>query len=193
MDALVIGPGLGRDQSAVQIKELIIKKAKEIDIPIVFDADGIFVVQNNLDLVTGFSKAILTPNFNEFSRLRDILKVAPGKDECLNLSALLGCTIVQKGVNDVISNGKSVFICDYQGIPRRCGGQGDVLSGIMGTMICWADKQDVGGDQDIFACFEACKLVREAARRAFDQHKRSMIASYIIPHIGPAFQFLFDQ
>jgi ATP-dependent NAD(P)H-hydrate dehydratase len=40
-----------------------------------------------------------------------------------------GVTIVQKGKTDYISDGKTVLSSDYFGSPRRCGGQGDVLSG----------------------------------------------------------------
>lgn len=30
------------------------------------------------------------------------------------------------------------LVCDAAGSPRRCGGQGDILSGSMGTFLHWA-------------------------------------------------------
>ena len=37
--------------------------------PVVFDADSLHLVKNNLDLMRGWRNAFLTPNRNEFQRL----------------------------------------------------------------------------------------------------------------------------
>jgi len=49
-------------------------------------------------------------------------------------------TIVRKGDEDVISNGTETVVCRTQGSMRRCGGQGDILAGAIGTMLAWAIK-----------------------------------------------------
>lgn len=49
-------------------KELI-KKARENDMAIVIDADGLFLVQQHPETVQGYKKAVLTPNVVEFKRL----------------------------------------------------------------------------------------------------------------------------
>ena len=41
----------------------------------VIDADGLYIVTKNLDLVKGYPHAILTPNKNEYQRLADQLGV----------------------------------------------------------------------------------------------------------------------
>lgn len=41
----------------------------------VLDADGLYIVTKNLDLVKGYKNCILTPNKNEFARLAKELGV----------------------------------------------------------------------------------------------------------------------
>ena len=42
----------------------------------VLDADGLYIVTKNLDLVKGYKNCILTPNKNEFARLAKELDVS---------------------------------------------------------------------------------------------------------------------
>ncbi|KAF9605434.1 hypothetical protein IFM89_017173 [Coptis chinensis] len=43
---------------------------------------------------------------------------------------IIGCvTILRKGKSDLVSDGKTVNTVSTFGSPRRCGGQGDILSG----------------------------------------------------------------
>ena len=41
----------------------------------VIDADGLYIVTKNLDLVKGYKHVILTPNKNEYARLATELNV----------------------------------------------------------------------------------------------------------------------
>lgn len=70
--------------------------------------------------------------------------------------AIGGVTVVRKGAIDVASDGSSAVYCCRQGAPRRCGGQGDVLTGAIGTVWAWcglkrqreADEKEKGGGGD---------------------------------------------
>jgi ATP-dependent NAD(P)H-hydrate dehydratase len=84
LDSIVIGPGLGRDEITLQVIKEIIKKAKALDIPLVLDADALYLIQQDLckdqpEIVLG-RNCVLTPNANEFKRLVDALGYA-GKSE----------------------------------------------------------------------------------------------------------------
>lgn len=71
------------------------------------------MLTKKLDCLKGYSKAILTPNFGEFTRLyqaafnveADEKKVKSG-DAARELAECIGCTIFQKGYSDVITDGK---------------------------------------------------------------------------------------
>lgn len=107
---------------------IVIDKCKAGNIPIVIDADGLWHLTNNPNVIRGYKKAVLTPNAMEFSRLvHSVLKrgdvppvVHPDPQSVLEVSqALGGVTIVHKGSIDVISNGKSTEKCTDDGCPRR--------------------------------------------------------------------------
>ncbi|KAJ5776915.1 YjeF C-terminal domain carbohydrate kinase-like protein [Penicillium odoratum] len=154
LHALVIGPGLGRDGVTLKIVAEVIKEARSRSIPFVLDADGLLIVTEDPSLVKGYKECILTPNVVEFGRLAKALgikvpsqadianeggdKTSKESDACEQLSnALGGVTILQKGPHDVISNGVTSLINDTKGGLKRSGGQGDTLTGSLGTMLAW--------------------------------------------------------
>lgn len=47
---------------------LILEKVKSFDLPIVIDADGLWHLTINPDILKGYQKAVITPNAMEFSR-----------------------------------------------------------------------------------------------------------------------------
>ncbi|GAU33461.1 hypothetical protein TSUD_380970 [Trifolium subterraneum] len=134
-DCLVIGPGLGRDPFLLDCVSEITRHARKSNIPIVIDGDGLFLVTNHLELVSGYALAVLTPNVNEYKRLvQKVLSSEVNNDDAtqqvLSLAKQVGgVTILRKGKSDLISDGDTVKSVSIYGIPRRCGGQGDILSG----------------------------------------------------------------
>jgi NAD(P)H-hydrate repair Nnr-like enzyme with NAD(P)H-hydrate dehydratase domain len=62
IDALVIGPGLGRDAAVLELSRELIRRAKEAEMPIVLDGDALFLVSQAPDTIKGYAKAVLTPN-----------------------------------------------------------------------------------------------------------------------------------
>ncbi|KAL4880808.1 Ribokinase-like protein [Aspergillus karnatakaensis] len=156
LHALVIGPGLGRDGVTLKVVVEVMKEARSRSIPFVLDADGLLLVSENPDLVKGYKECILTPNVNEFSRLAKALgievpslaeissgdnakdKTSKEAEACEKLStALGGVTVVQKGPHDVISNGVTSIVQGAEGGLKRSGGQGDTLTGSLGTLLAW--------------------------------------------------------
>ncbi|KAG8935687.1 hypothetical protein FRC02_006963 [Tulasnella sp. 418] len=141
LHVLVIGPGLGREESTQSLGRVAIELAKEQDKYIVLDADGLYLIQNEPHLVKNYRKAVLTPNVVEFGRLCDSMKVpkdSPPDQLAPLLSKAFGnVTILQKGANDIISNGDRTETIDIQGGLKRVGGQGDILSGVVGTFLAW--------------------------------------------------------
>ena len=155
LHALVIGPGLGRDSVTLRVVAEVIKEARTRSIPFVLDADGLLIVTEDPNLIKGYKECILTPNVVEFARLAKALgvkvpsqteigetneseKTNKASDACEQLSSKLGgVTILQKGPQDIISNGITSIINDIQGGLKRSGGQGDTLTGSLGTMLAW--------------------------------------------------------
>ncbi|CAB4065828.1 CARKD [Lepeophtheirus salmonis] len=110
---VILGPGLGRNQSMSARISLIIERVKALSIPLVIDADGLWHITNSPGVIKGYKKAVLTPNAVEFSRLvKSVLKrdVTPNvrPDPVLVgevARALGGITLVHKGEIDIITDG----------------------------------------------------------------------------------------
>ncbi|XP_071991666.1 ATP-dependent (S)-NAD(P)H-hydrate dehydratase isoform X1 [Engystomops pustulosus] len=202
LHALVIGPGLGRNDSILETAKGIIEKAKVKGIPMVIDADGLWLIAQQPSVIHGYQRAVLTPNFMEFTRLYEAVLTEPvdSSDQhgsVLRLSQAMGnITIVQKGEWDLISDGDKVLVCNHEGSSRRCGGQGDLLAGSLGVLIHWAflaGPEKINGQNPfVVAAFGACSLTRQCNHQAFQKYGRSMTTTDMISEVGTAFNKLFE-
>ncbi|KAI7862642.1 H-hydrate dehydratase [Spinellus fusiger] len=205
LDVLVVGPGLSRDAlMQASAKDIVIKARKE-QVAVVLDADGLFLIQHHPYIIQGYTKAVLTPNRVEFKRLCKTMGICHEKEEEDTLvqklsEALGGVIIVQKGFFDRVSNGKQVLVCDREGGQKRMGGQGDILSGIVGTLLAWGNaykenrwkhpKNIQSEDVYMLASLGACHLVKECGRRAYEKHGRSVLTSDMLNEIGSSYNAL---
>ena len=88
LHVLIIGPGLGRNPLVMRAAARIISEAKERKLPMVIDADGLYLLtlEENAGLVAGYDRLVLTPNAMEVKRLTqamasdDVAKGEVGKD-----------------------------------------------------------------------------------------------------------------
>ncbi|XP_024175518.1 ATP-dependent (S)-NAD(P)H-hydrate dehydratase [Rosa chinensis] len=201
-DCLVIGPGLGRDPFLLDCVSKIIKHARQSNVPIVIDGDGLFLITNWLDLVSGYHLAVLTPNVNEYKRL--VQKVLScevndedAREQLLSLAKRIGgVTILRKGKADLISDGETVESVSIYGSPRRCGGQGDILlEGNVAIFLSWA--RQIVTDENLsissrnptmLGCIAGSTLMRKAASLAFENKKRSTLTTDIIECLGRSLQ-----
>ncbi|XP_052791582.1 ATP-dependent (S)-NAD(P)H-hydrate dehydratase-like [Mya arenaria] len=115
LHAIVLGPGLGRSVGVLENACSVIQQAKERRLPLVVDADGLFLVTQDPQIIAGYDLAILTPNVAEFARLYEkVMGEQPVKSEPISCvkslcSKLGNVTIVHKGEADIISNGKEGY------------------------------------------------------------------------------------
>lgn len=131
---------------------------------VVLDADALWMIGKDLSLIKGYRRAIVTPNVVEFKRLSEQVgidpKVPAAKRAGLVSRELGGVTVLEKGKQDIVSidtTGNAADLkksqlegvdaekekteetveVDVEGGLKRCGGQGDVLSGCVGTLLAW--------------------------------------------------------
>ncbi|KAJ0230271.1 ATP-dependent [Hirschfeldia incana] len=198
-DCLVIGPGLGRDSFLLECVSKIMLLARKFNVPFVVDGDGLFLVTNSIDLVNGYPLAVLTPNVNEYKRLvQKVLNCEVDEQNAGDQLSFLakqfgGVTILRKGKSDLISNGEIVKSVSIYGSPRRCGGQGDILSGSVAVFLSWAQQlisghESLSENPAILGSIAASGLLRKAASLAFAKHKRSTLTSDIIECLGESLE-----
>ncbi|THD21311.1 ATP-dependent (S)-NAD(P)H-hydrate dehydratase [Fasciola hepatica] len=197
----VFGPGLGRGENWENTAKLI-KHCCSTNKPVVIDADGLALITEKLDLVKDKIMVILTPNVVEFGRLYSmVFGCSPPEKETdtQELARRLGgVTVVLKGERDTISDGSTTIVCDLDGSPRRCGGQGDMLSGTAATFFHWFHHFTSGQKSNslsapMAASLAACLLTRQCSRQAFSKYGRSMVTAQMIEELHRAFEELFES
>ena len=72
---------------------------------------------------------------------------------CMNI---MNIKYVQ-GEFDKISDGESIVICNEPGSNRRCGGQGDLLTGMIATFLHFGMKQKIDS-APVLAAYTASKV-----------------------------------
>lgn len=205
---LVIGPGLGRDETMQETCARVIQEARKQGIPFVLDADGLLLAQTRPELVQGYRECILTPNVVEFGRLAKAKGVDVRKGDPETLCAQLakafgGVTIIQKGAKDYISNGEYTYVSDGEGGLKRSGGQGDTLTGTLGTMLAWRKayldriwdhENDLSPTELLaLAAYGGSAITRECSRLAFKEKGRSLQAGDLTEHVHTAFLNLIGE
>lgn len=132
MDAVLIGPGIGRSVGAYRVLQTVLE---EFCGPVVVDADGITLLSQHKDLVRGrCGQTILTPHTGEFERLYGSI----GDDRKYAAQALardLNSVVLLKGHRTIITDGQVCYE-NHTGNPGMAvGGSGDVLAGIITALL----------------------------------------------------------
>lgn len=132
-DAVIIGPGLGKNEDTIaMIRSLIFGMNKKT--PLILDADGLSALQKE-DILR--PHIILTPHLGEFARLirkeRESIDT-DALDEVKKQAQEMNCTIVLKHTPVIITDGKKTVFNMHGNAGMATAGSGDVLAGIIGTL-----------------------------------------------------------
>ncbi|XP_050525206.1 ATP-dependent (S)-NAD(P)H-hydrate dehydratase [Daktulosphaira vitifoliae] len=206
LHSLVVGPGLGSDMIAQNTVKDIFQyisgnsSLNKNQVPIIADADSLTIIES--DTFKNYSGCVyLTPNVHEFSKLSlRLINHQTYKPTGDDIQAVLkkldgNYTLILKAEEDMIVNKRTTTINREKGSSRRCGGQGDILAGSLGTFAYWATKQNKYNecDPEILAAYAATSLTKYANKITFESKERSMITTDIIKNIPKAFQELFTK
>jgi len=136
--AVVIGPGIGTYK---ETQSLVLKLIKALDLPIILDADGLTSLSAQpKTLLAAKRPLILTPHPGEMARLiqstvREVQEDRIGVSK--NFSQSHRIYLVLKGHRTLIATPKGEVFINPTGNPGMAsGGTGDVLTGMIGGLIC---------------------------------------------------------
>ncbi|KAI8909642.1 Ribokinase-like protein [Gorgonomyces haynaldii] len=205
LDVLVIGPGLGRDPLMLDTAREIVNQAKLKDLVIVLDADALSIVDKQT--VDGGS-FVLTLNVNEFGRVVKRLEIQQGNmiETSKELAKQLGVVVFAKGEQDCIATAETVIQSDERGGPRRCGGQGDILTGILSAFLAWRQCAKRGNWQSplqtrdpvqvmestLDCCWNASYLLKRCNLSAYEKYHRGIQTGDILKEISTVFHELYE-
>lgn len=139
LNAVVIGPGLGPSDRAVELLTFWLKKEH----PLVLDADALNLIAKYSHLTTlvkGRQGAIIvTPHVGEAARLMatSVTAIQENRvDAAIALAQALQVTCVLKGAGTVVAEKNGQYCINSTGSPALAtGGTGDVLAGVIASLI----------------------------------------------------------
>ena len=135
-DTIAVGPGIGTGINQYNMLRKIISMS---NCPVIVDADGINVLGENKDLLSGLKgRCIITPHPGEMSRFinKKISDVEADRIEVAEKTAdEYGIVILLKGYNTIITDGKKTYVNPTGNSKMASGGMGDALTGIINAFV----------------------------------------------------------
>lgn len=137
VSVLLLGPGLGRSE---ETREMVLQAVTTIDKPLLLDADALFP-----DLINAlekrpdsFPKVVLTPHEGEWNRLKEHLPNNVCEDDLSAMNRLckdLRMVLLLKGPRTRIFCENNVYLSPFGGPVLARGGTGDLLAGMVGSLL----------------------------------------------------------
>ena len=139
LDCIVIGPGLGQSQLAIELLEFWLSQS----VVMLIDADALNLIAKQPYLAAicknRRSETLITPHVGEAARLLGVSTEVIQQNRLystLKLSSALHAVCVLKGAESVVAHyDGSCFVNATGNVGLASGGTGDVLSGIIGSFL----------------------------------------------------------
>lgn len=120
MDAVLLGPGLGRSEELTRLVQAVLSVCRA---PLVLDADGINAAAPHIDVLRGCAcPVVLTPHDGEFLRLGGDPRAADRTQEAMRLADRTHAVLLLKGSRTVITDGLNVYV-NHTGNPGLAAGR----------------------------------------------------------------------
>ena len=178
--ALLIGPGLGRDDMARERLELALVPPR----PLVLDADALHLLRPE-DLAGRDAPTILTPHEGEMVALETSFGLdgqGPRRDRALTLAKASSAVVLLKGSDSLIAAPDGTLACAAPASSwLSVAGSGDVLAGLLASRLAT-------GSAPFEAACEALWLHGEAARLAGPAFTAGQLADAVQGAVAAALQ-----
>ena len=140
---IVVGPGLGTNEWGRSILSTVIEQKEINHTPVLFDADALTLLSEQENILKTFEthNAVFTPHPGEAARLLRCSTEYVESDRfrtIKELVKLLGGTCLLKGSGSLTSSEDAtdiIYLCSEGNAGMASGGMGDVLSGIVASLI----------------------------------------------------------
>ncbi|MDD5622622.1 MAG: NAD(P)H-hydrate dehydratase [Actinomycetota bacterium] len=144
-DALAVGPGLSKNPDTMHLVRELLKKIKK---PLVLDADALSVFYGQEDIKKNgeygignpeLKNVVITPHSGEMSSIRGVDRINPEDRIKINMETAKKYKLISvlKGAGTIISDyNDTTFINPTGNWGLASAGTGDILTGIIGSLLC---------------------------------------------------------
>lgn len=142
-EIILLGPGLGRNEQSRSIFEQVIQQIT--DQQLIIDADGLYWLAKFKNDFSHMSKQpILTPHLGEWQNLTQISPPANDHQKNLTAQQSLGAYIILKKHRTEILGFNNIWKNTTGNPSMATGGMGDVLAGVLASLISQTTKLEDG-------------------------------------------------
>ena len=138
-DAIVAGPGMFENYWSEQILYKLLLSIAENDTPTLLDAGALRLLTHKaFTKMELHSETVLTPHPGEAAEMLKVTVQEIQKnriESAKELQKKYGCIIVLKGNGTIICNENNIYLCADGGPELAVAGSGDILSGVIGSLI----------------------------------------------------------
>ena len=174
---LVVGPGLGQSVWSEQLLYHCLHAQK----PMVLDADALNLIARGQVALSENSQHISTPHPGEAARLLSVSIAEVQADRVAAVTALqqrLGGAVVLKGAGTVVmTSEQQLLVCDAGNPAMASAGMGDVLSGLLGSLLAQ------GMSIDDAACLGVILHSTAADIAVAETHAVGLLATDLIEYV----------
>ena len=159
--ALLVGPGLGRDDTARARLAAVL----EVGVPTVIDADALHLLDDEAIEGVDASRLLLTPHEGELARLCEAFGIsATGKvDHAQGLATRTGMTVLAKGPDTVLASGEGrIAFFRPASTWLSTAGTGDVLAGLAASRLATGRDPFVAAGEAVWLHSEAARIAGSA-------------------------------
>ncbi|MBQ4253602.1 MAG: NAD(P)H-hydrate dehydratase [Erysipelotrichaceae bacterium] len=168
-DLIVIGPGLGRSKAAETLLYAVLKSERDV----LVDADGLYFLKDNLDLLKRKATTIITPHLGEYQRMFEFHQETIIPDLQRITKEYPSLIIVLKSERTLIAGKGEVTINTTGNNALAKGGSGDVLAGMIAGLF--AQRETI---QSVIAAVYVHSLASDYWLRSHSSY--SLLASELI-------------
>lgn len=181
-DSLVIGCGVGQPDQHTE--DEIIRLIAETRVPTVVDADALNLIAANSQTHILDERHLLTPHPGEFARLFPELAKTSRETAVSSFIENSKATLLLKGSRSLIAQRGHPIIANSTGTPGMAtGGQGDLLSGVIGAQLAAGHTPIESAALGAWLCGRASEI----AIHSHSQSEQSLSPSDTANHLGHAF------
>ncbi len=174
VDAVAIGPGLGRSDGTVELVRILLER---LDVPVVLDADALW----ELEPFTRTAPTALTPHAGELARLLGTESAAIDAhrlDSVRRAASRFGSVVLLKGADTIVASPREGVLVATYGTPALAtAGSGDVLTGVIAAFLAKGMEAKLAAAAAAVAHGVAAELV---------EPQRGVLASDLLPELRRA-------
>lgn len=182
-NSLVVGCGLG--EMNTETESGLLELISNSPVPTVVDADAIHAISRSGNMKILGDRHVITPHPGEFEKLAPDLSNVQREVAARRFADRNSATLLLKGCRTIVTRRGAPLWCNSTGTPGMAtGGQGDLLSGVIGARLAIGDPPVEAAALSAWLCGRSAEIALNESHIS----EESLVPSHLLHFLGAAFK-----